>query len=134
MESLGTGAGLAALGFWLFVASAVFAGVWGNIRKREANHETLRRALESGQPLDEALTDKLLALTGGDTRDMGRDYLLSGMIMFSTAIGLAFLGWALAVMLESRLLFITFGVAPLVGCIGVGFLLASYILKRREGE
>jgi len=53
MEDLGIGAGLAALGFWGFVAVAVVAGIWDNIRKRDAQHETVRRLIESGQSADD---------------------------------------------------------------------------------
>ena len=77
MQELTTGAGLAALGFWLFIGITVAVGVWGSIRRRDAQHETLRRAIESGQPIDENLTDKLLALSG-ESKDMERDLKVTG--------------------------------------------------------
>ena len=52
--------GLAAFGFWMFVAAAVIAGVWDGVRKREAEHETLRRMIESGKQPDSEMIDKLL--------------------------------------------------------------------------
>ena len=55
MQSFSLGAGLAALAFWGFLASIIVAGIWYDIRKREAQHETVRRLFESGQPIDEAL-------------------------------------------------------------------------------
>ncbi len=63
MEQFGTGAGLAALGFWLFIGLAVASGAWNSMRKRESQHETLRRIIESGQPVDEDLANKLLSGT-----------------------------------------------------------------------
>ena len=42
-------AGLGALGFWLFLAAVVVAGIWFDARKRESDQETLRRIVESGQ-------------------------------------------------------------------------------------
>ena len=61
MQSFTLGAGLAALAFWGFIATVVVAGIWYDIRKREAQQETLRRMFESGRPMDDALMDKLLA-------------------------------------------------------------------------
>ena len=42
MESIGVGLG--ALGFWGFIAAVVVASYWDGIRKRESQHETIRRA------------------------------------------------------------------------------------------
>ena len=50
MEGISVSEGLAALGFWTFIAAIIVAGIWDGIRKREAQHETLRRMIESGQP------------------------------------------------------------------------------------
>ena len=35
--------GLAAFGFWMFIAAVSLGGIWDGIRKREAEHETVRR-------------------------------------------------------------------------------------------
>ena len=43
MEGISVSEGLAALGFWTFIAAIIVAGIWDGIRKREAQHETLRR-------------------------------------------------------------------------------------------
>lgn len=74
MENIGLGAGLASLAFWGFVATAVVAGVWENIRKRDAQHETVRRLLESGQPINQDLLDKLISATGGAKRRLDRKF------------------------------------------------------------
>ena len=52
MESIGVGAGLGAIGFWVFVAIVVVAGIWNGICKREAQHETLRRMVDSGRAIE----------------------------------------------------------------------------------
>ena len=129
MENLGTGAGLAALGFWLFVASIVFIGVWDNIRKRDAQHETLRRAIESGQPIDDEMVDKLLAITGG-SRSLARDLKVSGLIMLFLAPGLIAFGWFLSFSVEQSLLMVMAGVAALVGLIAIGLLVAAFVVER----
>lgn len=129
METLSTGAGLGALGFWAFVATVVAAGVWDSIRKRDAQHETLRRVIESGQPIDESLTDKLLQITGGN-RNLDRDLWVSGLLMLSIAPALALFGWLLSITLADELLPILSSVAALIACLGAGLLLVSRLIGR----
>jgi len=62
--------GLAALGFWLFIAAAAVGGIWDGVRKREAEHETLRRIIESGKTPDQRLIDKLLGTDKAPERDL----------------------------------------------------------------
>ena len=133
MEIIDTGAGLAALGFWIFIGMAVFATAWGNVRKREGNHETLRRIVESGQEVDAGLAQQLLELTS-EQRNTARDLNVGGVIMLPTALGLAILGWAMSMILAEELLFITFGVAPLVALIGFGLLAAAHLVRRERDD
>ena len=128
MDAISTGTGLAALGFWLFIAGVVAGGVWDNIRKRDAQHETLRRVVESGQPIDADLTDKLLTLTG--SKDVMRDLRIAGVLMLWIAPGLAIFGWVMSITLASELLGIMFGVSLLVLCIGAGLLFAARVVKQ----
>ena len=44
----GLGAGLAAPAFWGFIAAVVGGGIWYAVREKEAQHETLRRMIDSG--------------------------------------------------------------------------------------
>ena len=133
MAELGTGAGVAALGFWLFIAIIVAVGVWDKIRKRDAEHETLRRIVESGQPIDAELTDKLLALTSG-SRDLDRDLKTSGLIILFLAPGLAAMGWIMSITLAEEVLGPLLGVSALLLFLSVGFLGASYVVKRWYSE
>ena len=89
MEEITVGAGIGALGLWLFVAACVSAVMWDGIRKREAQHETLRRMIESGQPIDPTLRDRLL----GTNKRPDRELLVWGVVSLFTAPGLAMLGW-----------------------------------------
>ncbi len=131
MEGIGTGAGLAALGFWVFIASIIAVGVWDKIRKRESQHETLRRVVESGQPIDESLTDKLLSITSGaSSKNLDRDLKVSGLIVLSLAPGLLLMGWIMSLTLEEELLFIMLGVSALMVCLAIGFLAAAYVVHR----
>lgn len=129
MQGFTLGAGLAALAFWGFIASVVVAGIWFDIRKREAQHETVRRIVESGKPIDEALMDKLLSLGSGKSDRLDRNFKITGLISLPAAVGIAIFGMILGTEYpEARLPLL--GAAALVGCIGLGFLLTANIVKR----
>ncbi len=129
MENIGLGAGLASLAFWGFVATAVVAGVWENIRKRDAQHETVRRLLESGQPINQDLLDKLISATGGAKRRLDRDFKLAALYILPVAVGIAAFGWVLG-SYHPKAGPPLLGAAALVGCIGAGFWMASTIVAR----
>jgi len=99
MNEIGTGAGLGALGFWLFIAATVVGGIWYDIRKKQAQHETLRRLIDRGEDIDEALIDKLLSASDGSTktsrREMRAGFLLASTIVMFLAPGLMVVGLAL---------------------------------------
>lgn len=121
--------GLAAFGFWMFVATAVVAGVWDGIRKREAEHETLRRMIESGKQPSPEMIDKLL----GHKKEPARDLKVAGLITIFVAPGLAFLGWLLSFR-SADAFFPLLGVALLVACVGIGLLTASKFLERANRD
>ncbi len=121
----GLGAGLAAFAFWGFIAACVVGGIWYSIREKETQHETLRRIIESGQPVDEALMDKIL---GGD-KVVHRDLKIGGYITLSAAPGLVILGWFLST-IQEKVLMPLLGVAGLVACVGIGLLVAAKVAER----
>ncbi len=121
-------AGLGAMGFWLFVAAVVVAGIWFDARKRETQQETLRRIVESGQTIDPAVIDKMVAAGGGKTR-VDRDLKISGLIVMFVAPGLAILGWFLGQM-EDGLFGVLLGVSLLVAFVGIGLFVAGKVSER----
>lgn len=129
MENIGLGAGLAAIGFWTFIATVVVAGIWDGIRKRETQHETLRRMLESDKPVDQELMDKIL----GSNDRLDRDLKVAGLITLFVAPGLALLGWFLS-LLNAKVLLPLLGVAALVGLVSIGLLVASKSIERSYQE
>jgi hypothetical protein len=135
MEELGTGAGFAVLGFWCFVAAIIVAGVWDGIRKRETQHETLRRIIESGQTIDDELTDKLLSLTGGaSNKDLDRDLKVGGLIVLGISPGMAVFGWIMSLALAPKLLPIMLAVSALMVFVGLGLLGAAYFVRRWNSQ
>ena len=125
METLGLGAGLGAIAFWGFLAAVIGIGVWHDIRKREAQHETLRRLVESRQPIDPLLMTKVL---GGDKR-LDRNLKAGGLILLFAAPGLALLGWFLG-QLAAWALLPLLGAAALAACTGIGLLVAARAIER----
>ncbi len=129
MEELGLGVGLAALAFWGFVASCVFAGVWNGIRKRDAQHETIRRLIESGQPIDQALLEKLSLVSEGQAKRPDRDFYITGLWLLPIAPGLAILALFMG-SLEPAAQPPIMGAAALMGCLGLGALAAGKFTSR----
>lgn len=129
MQGFSLGAGLAALAFWGFIAATVVAGIWYSIRERDAKHETVRRLVESGQPIDQDLMDKLLTLSDGKSSRLDRDFKVTALIMLPTAAGLAIFGLIMGTQYPQTELPLL-GASALVACIGLGFLVASRVAKR----
>ena len=121
-------AGLGALGFWLFIAAVIVAGTWFDARKRESQQETLRRIVESGQPIDQDVIDKLLSAPERDGR-ADRDFKVGALIMLFVAPGLAAFAWFLG-RFSSEAGLVMYGVSALVGIIGVGLWAAGKLYER----
>lgn len=128
MENFGEG--LAALAFWGFLAAVIVAGtvtsVWDGIRKREAQHETVRRLIESGQAIDQLAVDKLLSLSEASNKRHDQDFKLAGLWLLPVAPGLAILALFLPAEAQTPLL----GVSAMLLCMALGFLLAGKIAGR----
>ena len=131
MENVSTGAGLAAIGFRLFIAVVVLGGIWDSARKRDAQHETLRRMMESDKPIDPEIMDKVLSITGksgADSKDLIASLKLAGVLMLFIAPGLTLLGWATGAFIP------LLGVSALVLCIAGGLLAAAKVVARWYAE
>lgn len=129
MQSFSLGAGLAALAFWGFLAAVVVAGIWYDIRKREAQQETIRRIVESGQPIDEKVMNRLLSADKAGSERLDRVFALTAMIVLPAAFGLAFLALVLGQAYAEAVLPIL-GAAALVACVGLGFFIAARFARR----
>lgn len=121
----GLGAGLGALAFWGFLSVVVGGGIWYGLRERQAQHETLRRIIESGQPIDEALVDRVL----GRNERVDRDLKIAGLIVIMLAPGLAVLAWFIG-QLSAAWLMPLLGVAALTAFVGIGLLVAANFAAR----
>ena len=129
MQSIGIGAGMAAMAFWGFIATAVVAGVWDGIRKREARHETIRRLVESGQPIDKEMMEKLLLMNKSGSGRRDQEFAVTAFWILPVAVGVAVLGEILGYQVPQARLPIL-GAAALLACLGIGYFLASKVVKR----
>ncbi len=121
-------AGLAGLGFWLFLAAVVVAGTWFDARKRESQQETLRRMVESGQQIDMDVVDRLISASGGRDRP-DRDLKIAGIITMFVAPGLAVFGWFLG-RFNDKIFEVMIGIGSLILIIGIGLYFAGMMSAR----
>ena len=129
MQGFTLGAGLASLAFWGFIAAVVVSGIWYDIRKKEAQQETVRRLFESGQKLDEEMVNKLLAMGGDKAERVDRGLKIAGLIVLPTAVGLAIFGYLLGMQYPQAQAAL-WGAGALVACVGLGLLLAATVARR----
>ena len=123
---------LAGLGFWVFLAAIVVARIWSDARKREAQQETLRRVVESGQQLDVAVIDRMLGASGGNKRP-DRELKVAGIITMFVSPGLAILGWFLG-RFNDKIFELMIGVGLLVLIVGIGIYVAGMMTKRWQQQ
>jgi hypothetical protein len=125
-------AGVAALGFWFFLAALVVAGIWSEARKRESKQETLRRVVESGQQLDIALIDRMLVGSSRNKRP-DRELKIAGIITLAVAAGMPVLGWFMSKFNE-KIFTVMLGVAMLILFVSVGLFIAGKVSQRWHQE
>ncbi len=125
-------AGLAALGFWLFLAAIVVANVVAASRRRESQQETLRRVVESGQQLDVALIDRMLGANESKER-ADRELKVAGIIVMFAAPGLLVLGWFMG-RFNDKIFDVMLGVGSLVMLVGIGLYVAGMMSKRWQRQ
>lgn len=113
----------------------VAVSVWGSVQsKREAN-ETVRRAIDAGQPLD----SEAISAIGKPVRSAAQD-LRGGIVLVSLAVGLILAG----LMAAGALPFAGKGwdddagvgffiAATIVGAIGVGQLVSGWMRREKKG-
>ena len=128
----GLGAGLGAFAFWGFIAAVVVGGIWYAVREKEAQHETLRRMIDSGQQLDEESIARIFKETAADSRP-DRDLKIAGLIVIFCSPGLAVFAWFLGRFSEEAY-YALLGVSGLVAFVGVGLLVAAKFAERAYGD
>ena len=79
-------ADMGALGFWIFIAAIVVAGIWQDTRKKAEKHETLRRIVEKTGTIDEAKLKELFSEPLSEEEKPGSGYralrIIGTIVMF----------------------------------------------------
>lgn len=119
-----SGAGLAAFGFWVFIAAVVVAGIWYDAKEKETKQETLRRIVESGHNIDAEVIERIIGENESQTLD--RDLRIAAYIVLSTVPGFVLLG--LSIGAPGPL----FGVAALAGSVGAGLYMAARLAEKHK--
>ena len=124
----GEAAGLAAFGFWIFIAAIVVSGVWYDAKRRESQQETLRRVVESGKEVDPAIIDRLLGT--GDARELERNLMIGSYVTLGISPGLFIFGLFLG-MINGEARAALMGVSLLVLCVSGGLYLAARLVRQQ---
>lgn len=79
------------VGFWIFIAALVVAGIWHDAQEKAAKHETLRRLVEKTGTIDEAKLKELFDDTQSDSKPgyAYRGLRICGVIVMSIAAAIA---------------------------------------------
>lgn len=129
---MGSMGDLSGFGFWMFIAAVVVCSMWCQARKRESQQDTLRRLVESGKDIDEAVLEKILAIDNKGNRN-DQELTTAGLIMLFISPGLLVLGYFMQG-LNEVLLTLLAGVAGLVAFIGIGLLVAGRVAKHSYND
>lgn len=126
---------IVATAFWIFLTVSAVAGMKYDFRKRQLAMESLRAAIERGQPLEPAVVEKLLARHREPGADRPQDlepYLkIGGIIAIAGGIGVLIAAFFFGLQFPIAKLPML-GAGVLVVCVGAGLLLAAAVLGRYQ--
>jgi Domain of unknown function (DUF6249) len=119
-----TGIGLIGVAFWVFMAAVVIAEEVGDTKRRRADLELVRFAIERGQPLTPDVVQQILARSK-------TSLYTSGIVTAATGIGIVVFalllsrittngGWAVS------------GIGCIVICVGIGLVISHKLTRSNE--
>jgi hypothetical protein len=120
---------LVGIGFWIFLAVSAVAGIVADYKKRQAELEPLRAAIERGQQLDPALVDRLMAREERSSEPEPIYFRIGGIVTIASGVGLALLSFIVGQVAPK-------GFHPLLGagvlaiCVGAGLLISAAAIER----
>jgi len=110
---------------FIMVAVIVVVPAWLKSRERREMQETVRTAIEKGQPLPPELIEALTKEVKGPKVSSAQRDIRIGVILLSVGAGLALLGAALRVV-EDEAFYALLGSAAIPATIGVAFVILSF--------
>ena len=135
-----------ALGFWIFLAAIIVAGVWEKSRREAEKHETLRRIVEKTGEIDEAKLKELFNPAEDPKSNAGEGYRAArvvGTIIMFIGAGIATFFWIVAgfgkVLGHTRMfddgtwLIVAFAVPAAIAMLGLGIFFSSRFCEPPPG-
>jgi hypothetical protein len=132
--SIGFGAYLVGVAFWMFIGAISVAGIIADYQKRRLNVDLLRTIIEKGQALDPAVVTRLISPDATDQRTDPTDLKLGGIIVTAAGIGIFLMSYFVARVAPVALYPIMAGGIVTI-CVGIGLLIgAKVVADARERE
>jgi hypothetical protein len=120
----------------LAIAGVLIAIITSNQKNKQAKLDFLRSAMEQGVALDIELIDRIMrpnkTAAGKQPLTRGQGARVAGILVIAFGVGYAILASFIAVIAPSARLPML-GVACLFGCIGIGLLVVSKVLRSERG-
>jgi hypothetical protein len=132
MHPIAIGNAIAVAATLLAIAGVLIAIIVSNQKNHQAKLDFLRSAMERGVSLDQELIDKVMHpnRTAPSKRHLppGEGARVAGILVIAFGVGYAVLASFIGINApEARLPMM--GVACMMGCIGIGFLVVSKVLR-----
>lgn len=131
--SIGFGAYLVGVAFWMFIGAVAVAGIIADYQKRRLNVELLRTIIEKGQALDPALVTKLILPDALDDRVDPADLKLGGIITTATGVGIFLMSYFIN-RLAPVALYPTMAAGTVLICVGIGLLIGAKAMSAARQE
>ncbi len=126
-----------ALGFWIFLASIIVAGIWEKSRREAERHETLRRIVEKTGMIDEAKLKELFSAAPPEEIKPGSGYRtlrITGTIIMFLGAGLAIIFATMGLVLREREAFAAVAIAFCTALVGLGVFFSSRFAEPPPGS
>jgi Domain of unknown function (DUF6249) len=131
--SIGFGAYLVGVAFWMFIGAVAVAGIIADYQKRRLNVELLRTIIEKGQALDPAMVTKLIVPDVLDERVDPADLKLGGIITTATGVGIFLMSYFIN-RLAPVALYPMMAAGTVIICVGIGLLIGARAMAAAHQE
>ena len=135
MHPLAIGNAIAVAATLLAIAGVLIAIITASQKKHQAKLDLLRAAMERGVELNAELIDKVMhpnrSAIARRPLPRGQGTRMAGVLVIAFGIGYAIFALFIAAIAPNARLPML-GVACMMGAIGVGFLVASWLLRRER--
>ncbi|WP_296815642.1 DUF6249 domain-containing protein [Brevundimonas sp.] len=120
---------LVPLGFFAMIVAIVLVPSFYKSRERAEMQQTVRHALDKGQPLPPELVDAIARSTKRPAT--AHTDLRTGVIWVAIALGVATFGYATSYV-ENEAMHPLMGIAAIPGFIGLAFIILSFFNKTKD--